>query len=138
MTPGGHYAFTVSVVNYINEGAQSGSVEIIAASRPDAPAQPTKKSASVAHIEPEWTKPFTGGSDIRGYNVYKDLFHDPFLYVIDWDVLFLFITDDIVPGTNYDVAVSAYNDVGEGDQSQVRTIMTAAVPDIPTSVAKVS
>ena len=138
MTPGGHYTFTVSAVNSINEGAQSGSVEIIAASRPDAPAQPTKKSASAAHIEPEWTRPFTGGSDIRGYKVYKDGVHDPSLFVTDWDVLFLLIADDIVPGTNYDVAVSAYNDVGEGDQSQVRTIMAAAVPDIPTGVAKVS
>ena len=88
----------MSAINAIDEGAQSGSIEIIAATVPDAPALPTKKSASASHIEPEWTRPFTGGSDIRGYRVYKDGVHDPALFETDWDVLFLFITDEIVPG----------------------------------------
>jgi hypothetical protein len=105
---------------------------------PSAPAQPTKKSASSSHIEPEWARPFTGGSDIRGYRVYKDGVHDPALFVTDWDTLFLSIEDDITPGQNYEIRVSAYNDVGEGEQSPAKTIMAAAVPSAPTDIAMVS
>ncbi len=43
-----------------------------------------------------------------------------------------------MPGVNYLIKVSAYNAVGEGAQSAELTIMAAAIPDAPTSIAKVS
>ena len=104
---------------------------------PYAPAQPTIKSASATFIEPEWTAPFNGGSDIRGYKVYKDNVHLP-IFTTPHDQLFLKITDSIAPGVNYEVVVVAFNDVGSGIGSDPRVIMAAAVPDPPSGLTLIS
>ena len=137
MVTGGHYVFTVSAINAIGEGSKSGGVEIIAATVPYQPAQPTKKSASAGHIEPEWTAPFDGGSDIRGYKVYKDGVHKAPDFATDFDELSLIITDQLVPGDEYDITVVAFNDVGDSAPSDAKTIMAAAVPDAPGDIALV-
>ena len=90
---GEHYTFQVSAVNAIDEGSLSASVEIIAAQVPDAPGQATLKSASALFIEPQWTAPVDGGSDIRGYKVYKDGIHKTPDFATDYNVLSLVITD---------------------------------------------
>lgn len=56
----------------------------------------------------------SGGSQIRGYRVYKN-------NILTGDVLpdqlsFL-ITENLVAGLTYQLSVSAYNDVGEGEIS---------------------
>lgn len=71
LATGGHYKFTISAINAIGEGSLSLDRSIIAASRPDQPAQPSKKTAAASYIEIEWVAPSNGGSDIRGYVVYK-------------------------------------------------------------------
>ena len=48
------------------------------------------------------------------------------------------ITDTVVPGTNYQITVVAYNDVGESPQSAAKTIMAAAIPDAPIDLNLVS
>jgi hypothetical protein len=49
----------------------------------------------------------------------------------------LVITDQIVPGVDYDITVVAFNDVGDSIPSDPKTIMAAAVPDLPLSVTLV-
>lgn len=138
LVTGEHYEFKVSAVNAIDTGALSAGVEIIAATVPYAPAQATKKSASASHIEPEWVAPFNGGSDIRGYKVYKDGVHKAPDFATNFDELSLVITDQIVPGDEYQITVVAFNDVGDGIPSDPKTIMAAAVPDPPLDLTLVS
>lgn len=56
----------------------------------------------------------SGGSQIRGYRVYKN-------NILTGDVLpdqlSLLITENLVAGLTYQLSVSAYNDVGEGEIS---------------------
>ena len=128
----------MSAINAISEGSKSAGVEIIAATVPYAPNLPSIKSASAAHIEPQWTTPFNGGSDIRGYKVYKDGVHKTPIFATDFNELSLLITDSIVPGENYDITVVAVNDVGESIPSDPKTIMAAAIPDAPIGLTLVS
>ena len=48
------------------------------------------------------------------------------------------ITDQIVPGDEYDITIIAFNDVGDSTPSDVKTIMAAAIPDAPLDVTLVS
>ena len=128
----------MSAVNAISEGALSAGVEIIAATVPYAPALPTIKSASASHIEPEWVAPFDGGSDIRGYKVYKDGIHKAPQFATDFDELSLIITDQLVPGDEYQITIVAFNDVGDSIPSDPKTIMAAAVPNAPMDITLVA
>jgi hypothetical protein len=135
---GSHYVFTVAAKNAVGEGSKSGGIEIIAASVPDAPSLITIKSASASHIEPQWTAPFSGGSDIRGYKVYKDGVHKTPLFLTDFDELSLEITDEILPGVEYEITVVAFNDVGDSAHSPSKLIMAASIPDAPSGISLVS
>jgi hypothetical protein len=110
----------VSAVNAIGEGTLSEEQEIIAATVPHQPYIPTKKSASASWIEVEWLSPLNGGSTIRGYHIYKDG-----IMVVDTSDTSFMIMTDIQAGVIYQVSVLAYNDVGQGQVSDVLNIMAA-------------
>lgn len=116
-TTGQLYAFTVSSSNYINEGSQSTSVSIIAATVPEASTSaPTKVSASSSHIEVNWLAPADGGSIIMGYLVYVDGVSSASL-VTQASVTTLSISNSVVSltsGQDYSISVAAYNAVGIG------------------------
>ena len=78
---------------------------------------PTKKSASASYIEIQWTIPDNGGSEIRGYVVYKKGDDGDYVYYVASTVYSLVIANSIIAGNTYLVSVSAYNDIGEGAQS---------------------
>jgi len=115
----------VTAVNAIGEGTKSIGRTIIAASRPMQPLTPTKKSASASYIEVQWTAPDNGGSEIRGYVIYKQGNDGEHVYYVDSTVLSLVIANSIIAGDTYQVSVSAYNDIGEGSQSDQLAIIAA-------------
>jgi hypothetical protein len=82
-----------------------------------------------------WTAPLTGGTPITGYIVYKNGIQ---ISDLSPEILSLSITDNISAGVTYQVSVSAYNGVGEGEISDNLEIMAAHVPDAPTNVQMLS
>jgi predicted DNA-binding ArsR family transcriptional regulator len=94
--------------------------------------------ADALHIEVAWTAPSDGGLPIRGYRVYKNGVHIPGTLETGPTILSLIITDNIVPGANYDISVAAFNEVGEGSKSAALTVMAAKIPDAPTGITMIS
>ena len=89
------------------------------------PLAPTKKSASASYIEVQWTAPDSGGSPIRGYIIYKEGEDGQHVYYVDSNVLSYVIANAIIAGNTYLVSVSAFNDIGEGSQSNQLAIIAA-------------
>lgn len=125
ISTGGSYEFKVTAVNAIGEGSQSIGRTIIAAMRPYQVLKPTKKSASASYIEVQWTSPENGGSEIKGYVVYKEGDDGVHVYYVAPNVYSLVIANSIIAGDTYQVSVSAYNDIGEGAQSDQLAIIAA-------------
>ena len=70
--------------------------------------------------------------------MFKDGVHKTPDFVTNFDELSLLITDQIIPGVEYAITVIAYNDVGDSIPSDPKTIMAAAIPDVPTDITLVS
>lgn len=96
---------------------------------PGKPELPVKKTAAHNWIEIQWLSPLNGGSTIRGYNIYKDG-----VYIDTTALTEIMITVNIQAGQIYQVSISAFNDVGEGEISDVLNIMAAQIPNAPTDV----
>jgi hypothetical protein len=129
LTVGQRHKFRVSAVNGVGESTLSEEQEIIAATVPHEPLKPIKQTAAPTWIEFSWAAPLSGGSDIRGYRVYKN--GELIIETVDLSAM---VTNQIIAGVTYQIRVSAYNDVGESSQSAALSIMAARVPNAPTNV----
>jgi hypothetical protein len=116
-------------------GSPSTQLEVMPASTPAAPNQPTVTASSSSQITIEWTQDAdtNGGSDIFDYIVYwNDGITDNQEVVAETTTnLLTYTTTDVSAGTYYTFWVAAKNFVGTGLLSEPTTQLAASVPDKP-------
>lgn len=150
---GFYYQFKVRSVNSRGYSPLSpASVALIAAQPPSAPQNLTLLSRSATSLTFSWEPPQDfGGVALLGYTVYVAAGNDPYEEVLDADsasdpTIFHHehTAADLVPGGTYRFKVSAYNLIGEGPTSQLRTgqelhedvvdyVLAADLPEAPTN-----
>ena len=136
LTIGEEYSFKVAAVNSAGDGIESEEVTDTPATRPGAPTDLQVECGEEGKsVKLEWIAPEdNGGSDIIGYNVYKDgkLLED-LTVVIDDDTATVTI-EGLIPNTQYKFKVTAFNEVGEGKASNEEIIKTPVAPYIELGV----
>ena len=126
--------------NEVGDGPLSSSVQIKAASPPDAPYPPVLISQMPDAIVFSWTEPFNNYDPILDYKVYWD----SGLAMNIFGVLTMSTfgelqwnkdnsqMPELVPGTYYQFKVSAFNSIGESDLSPAISVVAATISDPPT------
>ena len=67
------YTFRVVAVNVVGDSVASGTFSAMAAVRPNAPENVTRKTATTDSVTIQWSAPFDNGGDkIIDFNVYWD------------------------------------------------------------------
>lgn len=141
LVAGTQYKMKVSAVNLVGESNLSDEFSIYAADVPGKPGTPTLLSATKTSIEVTWVEPDTdNGSTILFYHVYMALDLGSFSKIATVNGVTLkyeatTAVDGIATGSRYKFKVIAENVVGEGTESDVSSLLTAAiVPDPPINL----
>jgi hypothetical protein len=128
LSHGSVYYYSISALNSWGESGLSPIIPVRPFGLPSVP--------DVYHVARDltsfsvfWQPPVNdGGIPVTGYNVYykeSDL--------NDWTIVVSFThstrIDYLTPGGEYDIRVSAFSDLGEGDLSTVKMIRVGDVPD---------
>ena len=124
LTNGISYTFTVVATNEKGDSDPSDtSLPIIPTNVPTAP---TDIISSLVNTEVtlSWTSPIdNGGSNIISYNIYKSINGSIFTNTYSSNITSKIITD-LLPNTNYYFKISAINEQGEGNMSNIFTQTT--------------
>lgn len=111
-------------VTSINEHGESSKSQIIRATprgKPVSPSSPTNINVSLEEegVKLRWKEPFdSGNSPITYYRIYRNESNDTFEYMTEIEAdKFEYLDNTIFPGTEYTYAVTAVNEVGEGDEA---------------------
>ena len=127
LTTGLTYRFKYSANNTHGEGEISDEVAILLAELPGAPTSLTRVNHTILNagvIRIYWEAPTSNGGDtIQGFNVYLDT---KLVYQAS-NTEYRYTFYNIVVGTSHQIAVSAYNSVGEGPKASL-TEISASVP----------
>lgn len=121
----------------------SSPVSIYAATIPNAPAAPLKKSQSSTTITIKWSAQAAntnGGSTITDYKIYWDngQANNFVLLAASTHPNFEHTVSSLTSGTYYNFKMSSVNVVGESLQSQITPILASSLPGIPGTPAKVT
>jgi hypothetical protein len=125
------YAYTVSAVSGVGEGAQSASVNVLAGTPPD---PPTSISATIANtatapldVTVTWSSPSTVGTGtLSNFQIFRD-------GVSQGTVGLVNTFANTVPSTGtYAYTVKAISDHGSSVASSADSITTASLPSQPT------
>jgi hypothetical protein len=150
---GFYYQFKVRSVNSRGLSPLSpASAQMITAQEPSAPQNLTLQSRSDTSLIFSWEPPLDfGGVALLGYKVYVAEGNQAYVQVTDADstsdpTIFYHehIASDLTAGESYRFKVSAYNLIGEGPTSQLRTgqelhhdvvdyVIAADLPEAPTN-----
>ena len=131
----GHlYSVQVRALNDIDYGPWSEAVEIM----PGTPSAPEilDYAAGDQTLTVRWRQPQDNGSPLLSYRVYYVDTTDGSEYVKNVDVNLTSVTldhatDGVVNGVDYEIRVVAINGNGEGQPSEVMTLMPGTVPGAP-------
>ena len=127
---GASYSYTVSAVNDAGEGPRSSSASGTTPAEPDAPSL-LPLTATDNQIELDWTEPTNNGASISAYKIYRGI---TLLTTLSSTPLPLTYADtSVTVGTSYSYKVSAVNSVGEGSQSNSRSIKAVGPPSAPAN-----
>lgn len=143
VTTSSNYKFYIIAKNIVGSSVPSSTVQIWAAIVPNAPVNLQRVVGTNAKttIKIEWTKAYNGGSTITGYQVWWN--HGgsgpvtEIKAVINTDIT-NYLAEGLTAGQNYGFAVKAINVVGSSDLSTLKVIMSATVPEAPSTPVMVS
>jgi hypothetical protein len=124
LTNGISYTFTVVATN--EKGSSEPSIMSLPIIPTTVPTAPTNIISSLVNTEVtlSWTPPIdNGGSNIISYNIYKSINGSIFTLAYSSNTTSKIITD-LLPNTNYYFKISAINDQGEGNHSNIFTQTT--------------
>ena len=135
----------MKAVNVLGDSSLSDAITIRAAEEPDAPDAPTKLSSTLTSITIKWNAPgYNGGNPVNAYKVYIDdglggtLSYLATVSDLTGGAPFEYTASSLVNSRLYYFAVSAVNDVSEGDRSETTAILAATVPEAPGEPTTVS
>jgi titin len=131
-TVGETYVYQVAAVNDQGEGPRSNSVSVLLGAVPSEPIH-LGASAEVASIVLTWDEPVDdGGFTVTGYKVYRGASADNLALKATPGAVLNYTDYDVVAGTIYYYAVSAVNEIGEGNSSSVISVKADSLPSAPT------
>lgn len=136
MYAGQPFKFLVVATNQVGDSTPSGSIRILVAEVPGAPAAPTLVFQSKTQITIRWIAPtYTGGVPIESYRVYAKIEGTSYLLVHSHtDLTNLVFTNPVLVqdiGKTFYFQVSALNEVGEGLRSTATPIIAGTLPNAP-------
>jgi large repetitive protein len=143
VTTSSNYKVYIVAKNIVGDSPQSQIAEIWAAIIPNAPVNLGRVPGTNAEssISIQWDKAYNGGSTITGYQVWWNQGGSgpvtEILAVINTDAPTHQVTG-LTPGQNYGFAVKAVNVVGVSDLSSLKVIMSATIPDAPSTPVMIS
>ncbi len=126
LTDGHKYKFTVRAVNAIGTSEESGAAYVI----PGTPRAPVidRVVPQSKKITLTWTKPQENSAKITKYIVYVDGVQ------VKTTSQTQITLSDLENGQQYEIAVSAYNSIGEGALSEPVNAIPGGVPGVVTDV----
>jgi len=136
LNAGSSYKFKVAAKNAIGQGALSAQATFIAASRPGAPLNLQKVSASASAITISWLAPAVannGGSPISTYKVYMN---NVLVSASTNGATTYTQSTGLTAGQQYSFEVSAVNGFTEGDKTSPLLVYAATVTSVPLNVRK--
>ena len=134
LTNGVTYRYVITATSAVGESPYSDILTITPAT---VPSSPTGLSAKVSNdkVQLSWEKPAeNGGFPILYYNVYRSVNNEDNFILYDFTYSKTYLDADITAGDTYYYKVTAVNNVGESDFSNVATISPAEAPDAPTGL----
>ena len=141
LVPGTSYRFRISARSQAGTGTSSTPTEpIIAAAAPQAPNAPTAviSGTTGGRVIVSWTAPANGGSVITNYEVTATGGATPIVKTITNASTLSQSFTGLSPTTRYSFTVKATNAIGTSAASPGTSLVPAAVPAKPDSVAFVS
>lgn len=137
MTISRTYNFKVSATNQVGEGELSAAKPILAATEPEAPAEPVTSTQSSTFIAIGWTEPINNGANVDDYKVLWCISTDPgcsfSVVAASTSGATSFQISGLVKGTTYQFKVQAHNVIGYSESSPAHFVVAADVPDQPAS-----
>lgn len=141
LTNSHEYNFKVSAHNQVGEGPQSDSEAILAATVPEAPAEPITSAQTSSSVTISWVEPLNNGSNIDDYKV---------LWCFGSDSSCTFSTvvtstggatsqtvSGLSKGNYYQFKVQAHNTIGFSEASVAHLTIAADVPLEPDTPERV-
>jgi titin len=141
LVPGTSYRFRISAINSVGTGTSSTpTVLIIAATAPQTPNAPTVviTGTTGGRVTVSWIAPANGGVVITGYEVTATGGATPIVKTITNVATLSQAFTGLSPTTSYRFTVKATNAIGTSAASPGTSLVPAAVPAKPDSVAFVS
>ena len=137
LTGAGTHYFKVESINNIGTSAQSSAITITTATVPPAPTVPTSVVPNIDTapytVTVSWGLPSsTGGSDLTGYNLYRQTGTGAFSLITTTTALSYIDTLPTVQDQPYTYKIHALNNVGESTAFASTTITSGGVPSAPT------
>jgi len=134
VTTGQTYVYQVSAVNDQGEGPRSNQVSVQIGSVPSEPIHIGAMTEGAGNVI-TWDEPDDdGGFSISGYKVYRGTSAASLTLRATLGDVLNFTDLDLVAGTEYYYAVSAFNAKGEGPQSDVVMMRANSVPSAPLNL----
>ena len=136
LTGAGTHYFKVESINNIGTSAQSSAITITTATVPPAPTVPTSVVPNIDTapytVTVAWGLPATtGGSDLTGYNLYRQTGTGAFSLITTTTALSYIDTLPTAQNQPYTYKIHALNNVGESTAFASTTITTGGVPSAP-------
>jgi sugar lactone lactonase YvrE len=136
LTGAGTHYFKVESINNVGTSTLGTAVSITTATVPPAPASSssviTDSNVAPYNVVLTWTTPSsTGGSDLTGYNVYRQTGSGSFSLITTTTALTFNDTLPTAVNQAYTYKIHALNNVGESTLFTTTTITTADVPSAP-------
>jgi titin len=122
------------IINLIATNAIGNSIDnflnVIAATAPNAPEKLQVNSSDLGLIKIQWNPPsIDTGSAISSYNIYYKLTTDPtYTKITTSDILTTYTINGLTNDGEYQLYVSANNDIGEGNKSNLIDAFASSVP----------
>ena len=123
------YKFKLTAVNYVGESPESTPLSVIAAIKPQSPANFTIVTSGSGSIDLSWDSPqYDGGSRILGYYVYYKLSSASSFTQSALVTSLSHSLTGLTADSEYNLKLTASNSQGESDFTEVLTQFAAAVP----------
>ncbi|MCE7733238.1 MAG: hypothetical protein GPJ54_00065 [Candidatus Heimdallarchaeota archaeon] len=132
VTKGTEYFYGISALNRLHESNLTDAISVTPTSSATAPQNLILNLDTANHVEITWEAPIdNGGLPSADYIVYRGSSADVLSELTTVNSTLEYLDSTVAPGTTYFYAVSAVNDVGEGDLSSIESISTNDYPDAP-------